>query len=69
MGQEVVVETSDVKEDGLVVKEEFGKQREVLYIELLVFTVDFVDGVVSVRIYHLSGGLGVSEFADFLAGK
>lgn len=43
--EEKVIEGGDVEEDGFVVKEEFGEEGEVLSEKLVLFAVDFVNGV------------------------
>ena len=50
MDEEVVVEGGDVIEDGFVVEEEFGEEGKVLREELVLFAVDFVDGVEGARV-------------------
>ena len=50
MDEEVVVEGGDVVEDGFVVEEEFGEEGKVLREKLVLFAVDFVDGVEGARV-------------------
>ena len=66
MDEEVVVEGGDVIEDGFVVEEEFGEEGKVLREELVLFAIDFVDGVEGARVDLFARWRGVLPRTCFL---
>ncbi len=64
MDEEVIVEGCDVEEYGFVVEEEFGEEGEVLREELVLFAVDFTNGVQVARVDWSAGRWGETTRTD-----
>ena len=63
MDEEVVVETTDVKEDTLVIEEKLREEGKILCEELVFLAIDLEDGVARVRVNELPRWVGIFVLA------